>query len=441
MLSAQPGFHLIKLDVALLFFTFIASFQTIIAQDLKVNVEVEPREITLPEGANLTAWCSMDQPLYSCAWEQLPVLYVNEEKDIPGIQYHGKRKKNGTCGITIKNIERKFDGNLKCYLELKIGSVMRNIYGTVEIFIARPPQAPRININGMDPVNPKRATFQENQTIEVECTIKFGDPAAIISWYIGDELIEDKLSQPETSSLGQKYKWQWKTYQTLKRKLTFLDNGKNLKCVGRHIALGNGTVHHSPVILNVLFPPKPESEVIVQCIYVIGLPQVIVVTFKANPRPTIQWLIDKETVPDGAKDTSGRFMAFNLSDADQSTWKAVLYIDKVRPENVRKNYVLIANNSLGEVKYKVVISVCSALTVSLPHSVDLTSSSATADTDITVCTFTGIVVAIVIVMVVIVQSVLMSFVSTRRWRSFVNVPDFTYWSNEDVVDNETEKIT
>lgn len=62
----------------------------------------------------------------------------------------------------------------------------------------------------------------------------------------------------------------------------------------------------------ILVPPKPKSREIEQFGFTIGQPGKVIVTFHANPLPSIEWLVDNHRIQEGARDPSGRFHALVL---------------------------------------------------------------------------------------------------------------------------------
>lgn len=377
MSRAQAGFHVI-----LLFFTCTDLFQEILAV---LTVTVEPRNTPLKVGETLTALCNVNESISSCGWDAIERKKNQELKKgenlTKGIMYYGRGYEHGDCGITILNVTERHNRIFTCQLKVlkqtphdlltETTSVLR---GEINVVVAKAPKAPQINVIAMYPINityPKN-TFEESKTIQAECKIEFGRPAAGISWYIGTERILHGLDRAKVDDLGPKYGGQERITQNLTRTLKYLDNGKELKCVANHIALGLSTLHHPIFKLDVYFKPKFEDTE--KCAFAIGKFGKVVVTIRANPKPTVEWLVGATKIPEGGGDE--RFHALNLIESEeQATWDAMLNIYEVKSEYVKKNYTLIARNIVGENKSKLEISACPVL------SDDITAST----TDVPVC--------------------------------------------------------
>lgn len=355
------------MDVSLLFFTCIASLRMILAA---LVVKVEPREITLLEGETLTAMCRVNESLFECRWDGVDrskALHVKPGAELPkGIEYHGRGLDNGECGITISKVSEDHNGVLICHVTPTFAGSRAELDGKIFLTVAKEPRDIQINVTRIEThlsSDYSNNTFEEYNRIQAECTINYGRPAANISWYIGTERILDGLDTPVIRDLESK---EQRIMQNLSTMLTYLDNGKDLRCVADHITFGPGTLQHPNFTLNVYF--KPKFGKIKPCAFIIGKSGKILVPIHANPKPKIEWLIGGESIPEGGRDKTGRFHALFLSDEKNGQWEAVINITVVRPEDVKKNYKLTAKNSVGEKDYEGVISACGVPSVAVTAS-------------------------------------------------------------------------
>lgn len=329
------------MDFSILFFICITSLQVIYAAP---PVEIRPTKIILQEGETLTAMCRVGIAIDYCRWTVPGYNGLNLSPRIgphEGIRYYGKSLENGECGITIQQVREKHNGILSCNLGYRTEPAEST--GNMTLVIAKAPKAPTINVS-RGSFAPD--TFQEGETIRAECRIENGRPVANISWFIGSEPIYDGLTSPVVEDAG--HGGQKTIKQTVTRQLKYSDNGKDLRCVAGHIALGPGNINHSIYKLNVYFPPKPKSREIEQFGFTIGQPGKVIVTFHANPLPSIEWSVDNHRIQEGARDPSGRFHALVLVNKGFGTWDAVLNIAQVTSEEVEKSYTLTARNRLGQ---------------------------------------------------------------------------------------------
>lgn len=424
---------------ALLFFTHIASLQMILPA--LTTMKIEPELKTILAGETLNATCTINKQILYCTWKKADInLFVYGVKILPEeIEYDGQRFEIGKCGITILHVTEKHNGNLTCCLFPKNIEYGKEC-GNLTLVVAKAPRAPQITVTGEDMVNHKH--FEEDQTIRAECKIEMGRPEASVSWFIGTDPIQEGLIRPVVESVGPEGEG-WKTIrQNLKRKLAYSDNGKELRCVARHVAFEEGTLHSPIYKLNVYF--KPKFGVTGQYAFRIGDPGEIKVPIHANPKPTTEWLVDAEKIQEGASDIAGRLYAITVAPGEQGTWDAVLYITEVRSDDAKKSYTLTASNLCGRNEYRTGITTFSEISDGISDDINGCPSPSPdlpacpkSPANVTACSIVGIVIAIFIV--ILVPIILIYCISRRRWRSFIEVPKITYWSNEEVVDAEIEK--
>jgi hypothetical protein len=63
-----------------------------------------------------------------------------------------------------------------------------------------------------------------------------------------------------------------------------------------------------------LVAPRPASGPIEQFGFIVGADGVITVLIHANPRPSVIWTIDHESILEGGVDTTQRFQANRVQD-------------------------------------------------------------------------------------------------------------------------------
>lgn len=119
------------------------------------------------------------------------------------------------------------------------------------------------------------------------------------------------------------------------------------------------------------------------------------ITITANPRPTIEWLIDGTTLRQGQR--FGRYEANIPVDLGDGTYNATLAIAGLTVEDTTKTYNLKASNDFGHSEYTVFIS-------SSPH---------VAETGIDTSSIIGIIIGVAILLVIV--SVIVFARATGKW--------------------------
>ncbi|CAH2003547.1 unnamed protein product [Acanthoscelides obtectus] len=221
----------------------------------------------------------------------------------------------------------------------------------MQLVVAKPPQPPELDLSrGTDSVR----IYKVGDVLEASCIVKDGRPVANISWFLDDDPInQNMLKMPTVVDLA-KENLQSKI-QNLTLVLHPIHNGKFLKCVAFHPAYPGG---HSETkrMLDVRYAPEPAEEPLDKFGYQIGRLGVINVTFRANPRPKIEWSVAGEKIREGYTDSTGRMEAEELKDLGRGLYVANLRIAAIRKEDTETDYILTAYNDLGPQDYRVKIS-------------------------------------------------------------------------------------
>ncbi|KAK6633723.1 hypothetical protein RUM44_004330 [Polyplax serrata] len=357
-----------------------------------LRVDITPKRIILLEGRPLEVKCRVNAPIAYCRFAVPGVREaLSLRSNLPphqGIEYVGAGLDKGECGMLIRSVSAKHSGTIQC----SMGTANEPTESTdnMTLIVAKPPDPPLLQVSS---VGTYENAFTEGDTIHANCRISNARPIANISWYLGSEPIYDRLSNTVTEEEENGLST---ISQNLTRMVTYVDHGKDLKCVAGHIALSQGSINHSIYKLNVRFPPKPKSQELEKFGFTIGQPGRIVLTFQANPIPKIVWKVDQENLRPGEKDKTGRFEALVLQHKRAATWDAVLNINTVRAEEVEKRYTLIAHNDLGQEAYKVAIS-----------------TSPEPPADITAGAIVGIVIAVLVILLLVF--ILIFARATGKW--------------------------
>ncbi|RZB40578.1 fasciclin-3 [Asbolus verrucosus] len=349
------------------------------------HVEVEPGEVLVLPGQNVTVMCRLAVPLQYCRVEipGMKALNLNAKLSHPEVSFYGPGLPAGQCGFTINRVTDKNNGVVRCMLGVETEST--ESVGQVHLIVARAPKVPEMDLSrSTDAVT----VYKVNDVLEASCIVKDGRPVANISWFLDDEpLYRDGLSMPTVIDLA-KENLQSKL-QNLTRTLQASDNAKHLRCVAYHPAYQDGraetmrqldvkckTVPDFPIgksssLLTFPVAPLPQGE-LDKFGYTIGQPGLISVVMQANPRPFIEWDIGGERLKENANDQTGRIEAEPITELVSSSWgectsvswefqgrgqyQANLRIAAINKHDTEKIYVLNAYNDMGSQSYNIKIS-------------------------------------------------------------------------------------
>lgn len=360
-----------------------------------IYVDVSPRNPTVRVGQNFTFMCRVAKSLMYCSIK-LPgsSAGLNMNENTPRTNnywYAGDGISAGQCGITIARIDDSLNGQFKC--SLGFANEQTESDGTTNVTVARAPANDPDLVVTPDADRRFRA-YNEETSIRATCTVKDSRPVANILWMIGDEQITDGLGPLKIVESPNDL---FTVHQNLSRKLSWKDNGRDLKCVASHIAL-DGRPKQTIKQISVRFAPRPITGTIEQFGFIVGEEGIISVQIHANPKPQLTWTVDYESIPEGSIDTTQRFQANPVRTMGNGTWEAELRIMRVTAEDVDRRYVLKARNEVGEEQYTVMIS---------------TSTEPQGSLELGTGPIIGIVVAILVLLIVIFMLIFAR--ATGRW--------------------------
>ncbi|KAG5875940.1 Fasciclin-3, partial [Gonioctena quinquepunctata] len=377
---------------------------------LAAQVEVQKNEQLVIVGQNATFLCRVGVPLQYCRIELSDSRTYNLNKQLsPGseIVYYGEGLDAGQCGFTIQTVKEKDNGIIKC--TLGIISEPTESVGTMRLIVAKEPQLPELDVRRQPDSS---RVFKVNDLLEASCIVKDGRPVANISWFLDDDMINDRSLEMATVVDFAKEDVHSKL-QNLTRVLQPSDNGKYLRCVATHPAYPVGSAE-TKMQLNVKFAPLAAYEPIDKFGYQIGKVGLIAVTIEANPKPKIEWTIGGQKITEGSTDNTGRIESKTVIDKGMGRYEVNLYLATVTKEDTDTDYILSAYNDMGSQEYRIKIS-----TSPEPEGAELGI---------------GVIIAIVVVVlfVILLSSILIFAKVTDRWcfSGGATVIDYTTGNNE-----------
>ena len=122
--------------------------------------------------------------------------------------------------------------------------------------VRHPPAEPRIYTDGRTFASEKQLSVLADREQVLTCESRGGNPAPILSWYLGDVKLEARQRDESAASPDVK---KWTAVSSLRHTFTRLDNGKVIKCSVYHEALTR-KVREARLPLDIQFPPSVKLE-------------------------------------------------------------------------------------------------------------------------------------------------------------------------------------
>jgi len=270
-----------------------------------------------------------------------------DTQDIHEDIYPGLRKpkdiQSNQCGIVLENAVLDDHGEWTCKVLTNDGLLVASKNVTILV---------KLDQGKISPVDIRA---NENEEIQIECSVQGARPAVQLRWLFNEEDITDhsKVEDTEVTTDGI-----YMSVSTLKRSFSSTDNGKELKCVIDHVALEEPEIIAVPV--DVLYSP---IEMMPHTFYevTVGNNFEMAINFSVNPRPSkLVWqhgdnfdnLIDEVEIPlDGAE-----LMMTSLSYLGDGLYTAMLNISNLTETDINRKYNLFVENQIGSTSYQVMLS-------------------------------------------------------------------------------------
>lgn len=353
------------------------------------QADADPRSIATQEGQTINLLCRFTSPIVSCKFyipgENLEIKLNPDWNRNDNFRYYGEGLGNGICGITILNVHKENHGNASCVLDPNDGGL--DVWGNIEIIIAKQPQPPQINIPNTN-VNQLEAGAE----IQATCESIDGRPAASITWFLDDVALGSGAEEiVESTNAGTVY---YTATSIITHRLRPEDHTKHLICRATHPAYQQG-FEDTRIQLNVNFRPVPLSEFVIPPLQVGSSASIGPITIQANPRPTLKWTVDGVVINQGEQ--TERFVANEPTRVNPGTWNATLTIIQLTLQDTTRTYKLRANNAFGTTDY----------TIRIGGSQDATASGLGVVSIIAI-TIISLFVLVVVALIVVAKI-------TKRW--------------------------
>jgi len=256
------------------------------------------------------------------------------------ISYLGEDAKKD-CGIVIKNVQEKDNGEWTCAITAitESGSAKKGTNKALVTVVTAPSS---VSIEGVE--SSLVLTYPEDGQRQVRCLAEGGRPAPSFSWFLDTEVYSGAVEDQEGAQLL--------TYTAEPE-----HNGKTLACVVNHKGYTEeqvaAKVNRAELALDIKF--KPVAATKDSAFYGMKLGETfdILINFKSHPAPTeLHWEMHDKTVVAQASE-NGRFTAAMMQDGPHTgMYTAKLTINKVAVEDQESENKLIVQNELGQTEYR-----------------------------------------------------------------------------------------
>ncbi|XP_062559321.1 fasciclin-3-like [Armigeres subalbatus] len=204
-----------------------------------IVVQTAPKSAFVSEGhRNLNLLCEIpgSQPIDFCivkvpgvaapfaASERLPA-------PVQGVTYFGRGWSKGSCGVTLAEIEKKYEGTFECVLSVA-GQTHK---GSIDIAFKVAPEPPVIEVSSN--VDDSNGEFDFGKPLVAKCAARNGWPAAKLSWNLdGKPVAVTELGAAFTEVVNQRATVE----QFYRKPIAVEDNRKRLVCRAEHELYPNG---------------------------------------------------------------------------------------------------------------------------------------------------------------------------------------------------------
>lgn len=303
--------------------------------------DVDQKQIVTHVNQTVKLMCRFPAPIKTCRFtfpgepEEIKLNPDWERTD--DFRYHGNGLEKGHCGVLVVGLKVNHHGTVRCFLDPDDGGV--EVIGSIEIYILNAPEQPKIIFFPDD-------NFQAGNEIEAHCTSNGGRPAANITWFLNGLPLDAFDESGDENTINS-------TWSKLRYHLKPDDNAKLLVCRSKHEEFADGHAEAS-LKLNVTFLPFAVSQINVSELEGDKIVTIGPITFKANPKPTFSWMVDKRAIK--KRSTNNRLFVDRPILISEDLWNTSLTINKFNFKDYNQKFSLEASNTIGTTRTEIKIS-------------------------------------------------------------------------------------
>ncbi|XP_046628143.1 irregular chiasm C-roughest protein-like [Neodiprion virginianus] len=292
-------------------------------------------------GDDVRLRCRVKDKRGQCVWQK-------DRKPVgihPG-KYEWASDREGDCSILVKRASLDFDdGQWEC--QVTPGDFARQDALTsppARLLVRVSPRKPRLEVEGT--VLGSILTLREGQEATLSCVSRYGNPPALIKWYVGGSEVAPLKDQTNATEVDNPKTWA--AHSLLRIRGERANHGKPVRCLSIHpttavpaVAESKLDVHYSPEVKLETVPRSlaaaledSESFLSLKCLV------------DANPPAVVKWYKDSEPVV-GFKNS-----VFPRDNRTNSSIPGMMGLSELPFEPVKRTdkglYSCKASNTIGE---------------------------------------------------------------------------------------------
>ncbi|XP_049831432.1 irregular chiasm C-roughest protein isoform X1 [Schistocerca gregaria] len=209
----------------------------------------EYTEVNAREDAILS--CKIINKKGTCSWQKdnKPVGIYEKKYEWAGA------RDQGDCSLLVRAATLEFDdGEWECQVTPSDYTTQDALTSTpVRLVVRAAPQVPRIEYNSSQVLPGHNLSANDGDRVSVKCISRYGNPAANIKWFLGEE---DVTSQSSLSTAKEADNPRtWVAHSVLQLRVARARHGSPLKCVALHGSYSSGSAD-TEVRLDVRYAPE-----------------------------------------------------------------------------------------------------------------------------------------------------------------------------------------
>ncbi|KAK2583935.1 hypothetical protein KPH14_001196 [Odynerus spinipes] len=300
--------------------------------------EMPPSYQEVSTGDDVLLHCKVQDKRGQCLWQKdrKPVgMYPDK--------YEWTGGRGGDCSIIIRKASLEFDdGFWEC--QVTSGNFMRQDALTSlpsRLLVRVKPRNPRLEYGGT--ILNNALTLREGQEVTISCVSRYGNPPALIKWFIKDEEVEPLREQTNATEVDSPKTWA--AHSLLRVRGRREHHGRMIRCITIHPS--NPVPATAESQLNIHYSPEVRFETSPRWLASVLEDSVSFVSLKciadANPSATIKWF--KDSTPISAENVL--LLMENRTHSDSTTTISELRFEPVKRDDAGL-YSCKAVNIIGE---------------------------------------------------------------------------------------------
>ncbi|XP_014233333.1 kin of IRRE-like protein 3 [Trichogramma pretiosum] len=320
--------------ITMLLLAILATLAT--AEQRFAETPAEYQEVS--QGQDVKLRCRVQDKRGQCIWQKdrfaLGMVHDKYEWD------HGDA---GECSLVIKRASLDYDDGLwEC--QVTPGDFVKQDglrSPPARLLVRVEPRKPQMEYNGA--LLTTGLTLREGQDASISCTSRYGNPPALIKWFIGNEEVKPQREQSNATEVDKPKTWA--AHSTLKVKGTRENHNKPIRCLTMHptralpeVVESRFDIHYSPTV-HLETSPRMLVAALEDSASFVSLRCVA----NSNPPATIKWFKDGSPI----LMSSGHVQQIDGSQANATLAESEVRFEPIKAEDAGL-YSCRAVNIIGE---------------------------------------------------------------------------------------------